>query len=82
MIHEKTYYVIVCNYQIKVEKDIYDNLKERGVEYREPFTENVKWEYSFKNESEQTYEIHTLGFPTVSDEQLLRIILKTGVYRK
>ena len=82
MIHEKTYYVIVCNYQIKVEKDIYDKLRERSINFREPFTEDVKWEYSFKNESEQTYEIHTLGFPKLSDENTIRMILKTGVYRE
>ena len=82
MILEQTFYVCVCNYKIKVEKDIYEKLRERSINFREPFTEEVKWEYSFKNESEQTYEIHILGFPKLSDENAIRMILKTGVYRK
>lgn len=82
MIHEKKFYIEVCKYQVSIEEEIYQDVKNRSIEFREPFSEEVKWDYSFNGDSEQTYEIHILEFPKVKEETILRIILRTGVYRK
>lgn len=82
MIHEKKFYIEVCKYQVSIEEEIYQGVKNRSIEFREPFSEEVKWDYSFNGDSEQTYEIHILEFPKVKEETILRMILRTGVYRK
>jgi len=82
MIHEKKFYIEVCKYQVSIEEEIYQGVKNRSIEFREPFSEEVKWDYSFNGDSEQTYEIHILEFPKVKEETILRIILRTGGYRK
>lgn len=82
MIHEKKFYIEICKYQVSIEEEIYQGVKNRSIEFREPFSEEVKWDYSFNGDSEQTYEIHILEFPKVKEETILRMILRTGVYRK